>query len=59
MTDDVYKRSYRPILLSRADVLTEGTAKQIENDNDVFWCAYPSERPKGFDTKICDPKKGN
>lgn len=53
VTDDVYKRSYVPVLLAREDVLTEGTQAQIKNNNDVYWCQYQDKRPEGFDVAIC------
>jgi len=36
-------------------VLTTATAKQIENNNNIYWCRYPNKRPPGFDASICNP----
>lgn len=45
---------YKPILLSRGDVLTELTELAIKAHNNVYWCRHPSKRPLGFDTSVCD-----
>lgn len=52
-TEDEYRDSYKPVLLSRADVLTEATKVAIENNNNIYWCRYPEKRPEGFDASIC------
>lgn len=54
VTTDAEADIYAPILLSRADVLTEGTRSQIEAHNNVYWCRHATERPLGFDTKVCE-----
>jgi hypothetical protein len=51
----VYRKSYKPVMLSRSDVLTVETQKQIENNNDIYFCQYPDTRPTGFDVKVCSP----
>lgn len=53
MTVDAVKEAFRPILLSRLDMLTVGTAAQIEDHNNVFWCIFPETRPLDFPSEVC------
>ena len=54
ITEDAAAEIYAPILLSRSDVLTEGTRAQIEAHNNVYWCRHETKRPLGFDTSVCE-----
>lgn len=54
--EDVSK-IFSPILLSRQDVLTEGTQNQVRDHNVIYWCLFKAERPEGFDSTLCRDKK--
>lgn len=43
----------KPILISRADVLTVATAEQIGDHNNALWCACERIRPPTFDDGVC------
>jgi hypothetical protein len=45
---------FQPILLSRRDVLTEGTQNQVRDHNNIYWCLFPDKQPPNFDVAICD-----
>ena len=45
---------FAPILVSRQDVLTCGTAQQVADHNNVYWCKYPGRAPDTFDRKVCE-----
>lgn len=45
---------YQPILLSREDLLTEGTLDAILAHNTVYWCRHEDRRPEGFDAELCE-----
>lgn len=53
MTVRSVRIAFRPIFPSRSDVLTVGTAKQIEDHNNAYWCIFEDARPIGFDKSIC------
>jgi hypothetical protein len=55
MTVDAVREAFRPIFLSRLDMLTVGTASQIEDHNNVFFCIFPDARPPGFNPAVCNP----
>jgi len=44
-----------PILISRSDVLSLGTAEAIGDHNNDLWCRCPEKRPQKFDASICKP----
>jgi len=46
--------AFRPILLSRLDMLTVGTASQIEDHNNLFWCLFEETRPPDFNAQVCN-----
>lgn len=47
----------KPILLSRADILSKPTEEAVGDHNNAYWCACEAARPPGFDAAICP--KGN
>lgn len=53
MTVKSVRVAFRPIFPSRADVMTEGTARQIEDHNNAYWCLFADARPPGFDKSVC------
>lgn len=56
VTKDAVEYAFSPILVSYNDELTVGTARQIEDHNNTYWCVFPDDRPDGFDPKVCAKK---